>query len=219
MAKSCNQKMKILYLMQLFQESTDESRVVSMQQILEFLGEKEIRAERKSIYDDLDTLRRFGLDIRYKKGKPSGYYLAGNIPQENQAPQKTQENQVPLHDQEQPLSPAPQESPVPEKISGEQEIPALKIEKKEKKLQGETKSIKLLCADSRKKQVLEYLGEEAAAKRKSPEFWSVTGDVVIGPEFYGWLTAMGKAVRLTKPKKEAVAYRDYLKAITKEYKG
>ncbi len=36
-----------------------------------------ITAERKSIYDDIEALREFGLDVQYKRGRPGGYYLAG----------------------------------------------------------------------------------------------------------------------------------------------
>ena len=36
-----------------------------------------IRAERKSIYDDVEVLREFGMDIRYTRERPGGYYLAG----------------------------------------------------------------------------------------------------------------------------------------------
>ncbi len=76
MAKSYNQKMKILYLMQAFLEKTDEAHVLSMQEILKTLEMHGILAERKSIYDDIETLRVYGLDIIYRKEPPSGYYLA-----------------------------------------------------------------------------------------------------------------------------------------------
>ena len=52
MAKSNNQKAKILYLERMLQE-TGEHCTLSMQEILERLGEHGINAERKSIYDDV----------------------------------------------------------------------------------------------------------------------------------------------------------------------
>ena len=76
MAKYNNQKAKILFLQQMLYE-TGENHTVSMQEILDLLLEKGIRAERKSIYDDMEVLRFFGMDIRYKRERPSGYYLAG----------------------------------------------------------------------------------------------------------------------------------------------
>ena len=69
MAKSRNQKGKILVLEHLLQ-GTGESRIVTMQEILDKLLEYGITAERKSIYDDIEALREFGLDVQYKRGRP-----------------------------------------------------------------------------------------------------------------------------------------------------
>lgn len=60
MAKSHNQKAKILYLERMLRESSTV-RPISMQEILDRLGELGIRAERKSIYDDMETLKDFGM--------------------------------------------------------------------------------------------------------------------------------------------------------------
>ena len=76
MAKSNNQKAKILYLEKMLRE-TGEHRVISMQKILENLEKQGIRAERKSIYDDVEVLRSFGMDIRYTRERQGGYYLYG----------------------------------------------------------------------------------------------------------------------------------------------
>lgn len=76
MAKSCNQKEKILFLMKLFQEETDALHPLSRKQLEDKLGEYGIHTERKSLYNDIETLKRFGMDIEYKKERPEGYYLA-----------------------------------------------------------------------------------------------------------------------------------------------
>lgn len=47
----------------------------------------------------------------------------------------------------------------------------------------------------------------------------VTVQLPENSKFYGWLTGMGGDVRILKPKKSALAYRDYLKSLAKEYKG
>ena len=66
MAKSNNQKGKILYLEKSLLE-TGEDRLISMQEILTELMEYGINAERKSIYDDLEVLRSFGMDVRFQR--------------------------------------------------------------------------------------------------------------------------------------------------------
>ena len=78
MAKSYNQKIKLLYLMQMFLQETDELHSLSRKDLEEKLAANGIRAERKSLYNDIETLRTFGLDILYRKEQPEGYYLASH---------------------------------------------------------------------------------------------------------------------------------------------
>lgn len=75
MAKSERQKLKLLILRDYLRSHTDEQHPVSMQQILAALEGEGIRAERKSVYDDLDTLRDYGMEIRKVSGKNGGYYV------------------------------------------------------------------------------------------------------------------------------------------------
>lgn len=77
MAKSANQKLKLFYIVQMLMEYTDEEHVLSTQDIIQKLADNDIKAERKSIYDDMACLTDYGFDIILKKGKTgSGYYLA-----------------------------------------------------------------------------------------------------------------------------------------------
>ena len=78
MAKSHNQKIKILILEEILRD-TDAAKVVTMQEILDRLGQYGISAERKSIYDDMEALRDFGYDIQYKRGRTGGYYLNSGV--------------------------------------------------------------------------------------------------------------------------------------------
>lgn len=79
MARAANQKLKILYILKLLEQS-DETHAVTMKEILGELSAHGIQAERKRIYDDLDALRRFGYPIVAKRGRMAGYYLAGEAP-------------------------------------------------------------------------------------------------------------------------------------------
>ena len=77
MARSSNQKLKLLYMMEYFLQNTDEEHPVTTAQIINHLAAHDISAERKSIYDDIEALRLFGLDIiRVDSGRSSGYYVA-----------------------------------------------------------------------------------------------------------------------------------------------
>lgn len=75
MPKSSNQKQKLLLILQYLRENTDESHVASTADILKFLAMNDIKAERKSIYSDIDTLIDMGYDIVRHKGVDSGYAL------------------------------------------------------------------------------------------------------------------------------------------------
>lgn len=76
MAKSYNQKVKLLFLMDLLMQKTDLEHTISMKEILSELEKNEISGARKSIYSDIETLKEYGMDIEYRKEHPEGYYLS-----------------------------------------------------------------------------------------------------------------------------------------------
>lgn len=76
MPKSENQKQKLLYIAQYLIENTDENHAVSTPQLIEYLKSQGIKAERKSIYNDIDTLNDFGMDIIRSDEHRGGYMLA-----------------------------------------------------------------------------------------------------------------------------------------------
>ncbi len=76
MAVSGNQKLKILYLMKMFTEQTDEDHSIRISDMISELEKYGISAERKSIYADIETLKIFGMDISMRKSKNTEYYLA-----------------------------------------------------------------------------------------------------------------------------------------------
>lgn len=78
MARSPFQKLKILYVMDYLLKYSDEQHPVTVAQLIAELDARGISAERKSIYDDIDCLREYGLDIiATGTGKTSGYYVSG----------------------------------------------------------------------------------------------------------------------------------------------
>ena len=60
MARSAGQKLKLLYIIRLLTENTDENHPVSTANIIAYLESNGIRSERKSIYDDIEKLCDFG---------------------------------------------------------------------------------------------------------------------------------------------------------------
>lgn len=77
MPKSEQQKVKILYILKLLKEKSDEEHPIPTQEIIDYLGKQDIQAERKTIYSDIEALRDFGYDIVLNRAKTNGgYYLA-----------------------------------------------------------------------------------------------------------------------------------------------
>lgn len=71
-----NQKIKILYLMRILLESSDDLHGLTLDEITDQLSAYGVDAERKTLYDDLEVLRTFGMDIeKRKEGKTVRYYV------------------------------------------------------------------------------------------------------------------------------------------------
>ena len=77
MARSSFQKLKLLHVMNYLLQNSDEDNPVTVNQIISYLDANGISAERKSVYDDIEALRVFGMDIVEVKGNRFyGYYVA-----------------------------------------------------------------------------------------------------------------------------------------------
>ena len=70
-----NQKRKLLCLMQILLEATDEEHIMSAADLCKALEGYGIYAERKSIYADIEALSDWGMDIVQVKGRQPGYYV------------------------------------------------------------------------------------------------------------------------------------------------
>lgn len=74
--KAPRQKLKIMYIAKILLENTDEEHTITVAEIIEKLSKFGISAERKSVYDDLEYLQTFGLDICSNRTKTTNYYIA-----------------------------------------------------------------------------------------------------------------------------------------------
>ena len=80
MAKGVNQKLKLLYLMDILLEKTDENHGITMNEIISSLESYDVSAERKSIYRDIEELQRYGLDVlSYNNGRATYYHVASRL--------------------------------------------------------------------------------------------------------------------------------------------
>ena len=72
------QKLKLLYLIKIFTEDTDDQHALTLPQIAEKLDAYGISAERKTLYQDFELLRDFGFDIIGQQARRNFYYHMGN---------------------------------------------------------------------------------------------------------------------------------------------
>ena len=77
MAKGANQKLKMLYLVKIFMEETDDDHGLTMPQLISKLNAYGVNADRKTIYMDLEELRTFGIDIITEQDGRNWYYHVG----------------------------------------------------------------------------------------------------------------------------------------------
>ena len=68
-------KLRTLYIMKMLLEKTDEKYTMSAADIDKALGDYGMSADRKTVYNDIETLREFGMDVLQTKGSNSGYYI------------------------------------------------------------------------------------------------------------------------------------------------
>lgn len=69
MAKKSNQKIKLLYLMKILLENTDDEHGMTLAEISDALGEYGIDAERKTLYNDIEMLCLSGSISTREKAK------------------------------------------------------------------------------------------------------------------------------------------------------
>ena len=75
MPRSSRQKQKLLYLQKIMLEKTDENHALTVNEIKDLLTAYGIRTERKALYDDLQILEAFGLDVCRTRTSTVRYFI------------------------------------------------------------------------------------------------------------------------------------------------
>ena len=76
--KGDNQKLKMLYLVKIFSEETDDQHPLTMPEIIQKLAAYGVNANRKTLYQDFEELREYGLDIIANKVGHDCFYNLGS---------------------------------------------------------------------------------------------------------------------------------------------
>ena len=70
-------KMKMLHLVRIFTQDTDDEHALTLQEIISKLDAVNIKADRKTLYDDFEELREYGYDIIAEQRNRNTYYHLG----------------------------------------------------------------------------------------------------------------------------------------------
>ena len=78
MPKGTNQKLKLYYLSRIMLEKTDDEHMLTLPEITRELEKYDVTANRKTLYDDLQSLKVLGIDVIGEKvGRYYYYHVAG----------------------------------------------------------------------------------------------------------------------------------------------
>jgi hypothetical protein len=72
-------KQRIIYLLDILKKNTDEAHGLTMTEIFDELYLRNITAERKAIYNDIEILRSAGYNIEKRHGNTVTYHLVSNL--------------------------------------------------------------------------------------------------------------------------------------------
>ena len=68
-----------MYLNKILNELTDENTTLNANELIAELEKYGVSAERKSIYDDIEALRYFGVDVNISSEHGRGYYVGERL--------------------------------------------------------------------------------------------------------------------------------------------
>ena len=80
MARGKKQKLKLFYLYKIMCEETDRTHFLTMPQIVDRLASYGVEADRKSLYDDMEALNFFGIEVKRTRKGAHTYYNVTNRP-------------------------------------------------------------------------------------------------------------------------------------------
>lgn len=200
MGKSANQKRKILLLERML-EQTDAEHPVNMKQMIDYLANQEILAERKSIYADLAELRAVGMEISFRKAAPTGYYVAKSPLANEEAADKT------IADEAVASEEAVNDETAKEETEEKEEIYAVRNCER-----GETVEIYLRVKQSALPQLRARYGKDLTLLDEEEKYVIAVVREMADREFWGWLVSNGSSIRPQKPKE---VVKDYKKALKK----
>lgn len=219
MANVSEKKKKLLYLLQILLEKTDGEHALTLPELLQELEDRGIPAERKSIYDDLETLRSVGVEISTKKNKTFQYFI--------------EKRRFSFEELRLLAEAAHSVSFISEKQADEltaklgtlcsayqaQELRQRKEPEKAPAEEQTGEKITLEFSSGLAEAVAERFGSNIKAEQVGKNRLRAAFRTETDEKLFAWLFSQGTEVRLVSPKKLAEQFRERAKALAKLYKS
>ena len=77
MPKGTNQKLKLYYLSRIMTAKTDDEHVLTLEEVQQYLEEYGVTSERRSLYQDMESLRILGIDVIGRRSGRTYTYQVG----------------------------------------------------------------------------------------------------------------------------------------------
>lgn len=218
MAKSSNQKLKLIYLMKILLEKTDETHSITMSEIIDSLDAYNISAERKSLYNDIENLRVYGLDIIGEQQDRTFSYHVGNR-QFELAELKLLVDSI----QSAKFITAKKSNELIKKIEGfASKYEASQLDRQVFKsldmaaylrrmfgmYDGKPERVRIECDNSCAGMIIDRFGKDVSMIKLDDKKFAINVEVAVSRQFFAWLMSLGKGVTLTGP--------DYVVSMMKE---
>ena len=78
---------------------------------------------------------------------------------------------------------------------------------------GRNVNVRMKCKDELAGVIIDRFGKETMLFPGEDGYFSVDVDIAVSPQFFGWLTGMGKEIRIASPESVREEYKTWLEEI------
>lgn len=236
---SLDQKLRTLYLMDIMLERTDDNHMLNASQLCSILEqEHSITTDRRTIYTEMEILKKYGLDIQQKKGKNPGYYnvdyihtaIHDNKEIAFQYAEWTMKKEFHLKkdgafylvspwaltwDDENYYLVAYDDVAGKIKHYRVDKMKHMKVLETDRK--GEVSFRNFDLAAFSKKTFGMYGGHDVWLIPMDENHFRTHVTVSVSPQFFGWVTGIGRNMRIEGPEHVKQKYKEYLQGVLENY--
>ena len=206
-----------------------------------------ISTDRRTIYTEIETLQKFGLDVQQKKGKNPGYYVGARdfeLPELKLLVDAVQSSKFITEKKSKELiakleklcckTDAAAGIIKHYRVDKMQHTEILETERKGEEsfknfdlaafakktfgmYGGVDEEVALECRNELAGVVIDRFGHDVWLIPQGEDYFKTRVLVSVSPQFFGWVTGIGSGMKITGPERVKAAYKDYLQEVLENY--